>query len=231
MFVKICGITNEQDAVLAVALGADALGFVFAPSSRQVPVQRVREIVRRLPQSVLTVGVFRDEHPQRVIEIVHEAGLVGAQLHGHESARSVAEVMVEVKWVIKSVVAGSVEARHADDFPTSIVLVDSASPGTGTSFDWHLLNEMPATLRQILSGGLTPDNVNEAVRLAAPWGVDVSSGVEKSPGYKDPIKMRHFIANARSAISDEFPDKFVGELFDPRLDNQSEPYNWQDDDQ
>ena len=224
MFVKICGITNEQDALLAVALGADALGFVFAPSPRQVAAQRVREIVRRLPQDILTIGVFRDEHPQRVIETMREAGLVGVQLHGHESARTVAEVMVDIKWVIKSVVAGSVEARHADDFPTGIVIIDSATPGTGTGYDFDLVNEIPETMRVILSGGLTPENVVQAVRTVVPWGVDVSSGVEKSPGYKDPIKMKHFITNARSVQTDE--------LLEERSENSSknpEPYNWQDE--
>ena len=86
MFVKICGITSEDDALLAVAMGADAVGFVFAPSPRQVPVQQVYDITRRLPPEILTVGVFRDEHPKRVVEIVHRSGVKGAQLHGNESA-------------------------------------------------------------------------------------------------------------------------------------------------
>ena len=84
MFIKVCGITNEQDALLAVALGADALGFVFAPSPRQVAPSKVREIVRRLPAEIVTVGVFRDELPKRIIDIMQEAHLQGAQLHGHE---------------------------------------------------------------------------------------------------------------------------------------------------
>ena len=145
MFIKICGITNEQDALLAVALGADALGFIFAPSPRQVAPQRVKEIVRRLPQSVLTVGVFRDEHPQRVIDTMREAGLFGAQLHGHESAANVAEVMIDIKWVVKAVVAGSVEAKHADDYLTNLILVDSPSPGSGSTYDRDLVSEIPDT--------------------------------------------------------------------------------------
>jgi phosphoribosylanthranilate isomerase len=199
MFIKICGITNEQDALLAVALGADALGFVFAPSPRQVAPQRVKEIVRRLPQNIITVGVFRDEHPQRVIDTVREAGVFGAQLHGHESTRHVSDVMKEIHWVIKAVAAGSVEARTADDFQTNLILVDSPNPGSGVEFDRSLLSEIPSGLRILLAGGLTPENVGDAIAQVEPWGVDVSSGVEKSHGYKDPIKLKNFIEASRSA--------------------------------
>ncbi|MBJ7292494.1 MAG: phosphoribosylanthranilate isomerase, partial [Ilumatobacteraceae bacterium] len=92
MFIKICGITNEDDALLAVALGADAVGFVFAPSPRQMAAQKVFDITRRLPPEILTVGVFRDEHPSRVVEIVQRSGVKAAQLHGHESPEDVAIV-------------------------------------------------------------------------------------------------------------------------------------------
>ena len=200
MFIKICGITNEQDALLAVALGADALGFIFAPSPRQVAPQRVKEIVRRLPQNVLTVGVFRDEHPQRVIDMVRESGVVGAQLHGHESPANVAEVMVEINWVVKAVVAGSIEAQRADEYLTNLILVDSPSPGSGLAYDRDLISQIPSTVRVLLAGGLTNENVGAAISQVAPWGVDVSSGVEKSHGYKDPIKLKRFIENARAAF-------------------------------
>lgn len=222
MFIKICGITNEQDALLAVALGADALGFIFAPSPRQVAPQRVKEIVRRLPQNVLTVGVFRDEHPQRVIDTVREAGLFGAQLHGHESAANVAEVMVEINWVVKAVVAGSVEAQNADDYLTNLILVDSPIPGSGSTYNHDLLNEIPKTVRVLLAGGLTDENVAVAITQVAPWGVDVSSGVEKSHGYKDPIKLKRFIENARAAFEDL--DQ-IRENENTKGDNQ--PFNWE----
>ena len=106
MFVKICGVTNTQDALHAVELGADALGFVFAESLRKISVEAVREIVKQLPTDILTIGVFRDQESYEVINTVHKAGLVGAQLHGHESVTQVAEVMSEVAWVAKSVIAG-----------------------------------------------------------------------------------------------------------------------------
>ena len=199
MFIKICGITNEQDALLAVALGADALGFVFAPSPRQVAPSKVREIVRRLPSEIVTVGVFRDELPKRINDIMQEAHLQGAQLHGRESLLITSEVSESVRFSIKAVVAGSPDAARADEFVCDAILVDGLSPGSGEVFDWALMNEIPLGLRVILSGGLHPENVKEGIDRMRPWGVDVSSGVEKSHGLKDPVKMRQFIANARAA--------------------------------
>src|SRR3990170_3692453 len=107
MFVKICGITNEDDALLAVALGADAVGFIFAPSPRQIAAQKVYDITRRLPPEILTVGVFRNEHPKLVVDTVNRAGLKAAQLHGNESAEGVAEVAKNVGFVVKAFTAGS----------------------------------------------------------------------------------------------------------------------------
>jgi len=198
MFIKICGITNAQDALDAVECGADALGFVFAESSRKVSVETVREIVKQLPADVLTIGVFRDHVSQHVVNTVREACLVGAQLHGHESAQQVAEVMAEVNWVAKSVVAGSAEASSSNNYGTEMILVDSASPGTGTGYDLSLLAQLPKTIKVILSGGLSVVNVAESIRAVSPWGVDVSSGVEISPGIKDRLKIREFITNARA---------------------------------
>ncbi|HEY4331543.1 MAG TPA: phosphoribosylanthranilate isomerase, partial [Ilumatobacteraceae bacterium] len=113
MFVKICGITNEDDALFAVAMGADAVGFVFAPSSRQIAAQQVYDITRRLPPEILTVGVFRDEHPSRVIDIVNRSGVRAAQLDGHETPADVAAVSAQVRWVIKGFAAGTADARRA----------------------------------------------------------------------------------------------------------------------
>ena len=200
MFVKICGITNEQDALLAVALGADALGFVFAPSPRQISPALAREIVKRLPPETVTVGVFRNETPSRIVEIVNEARLQGAQLHGQETAAMTAEVATNVRFVIKAVVAGSQDATHANEFSADAILVDGLHPGSGTAYDWELLQDIPTDIRLMLSGGLTPENVGAGIMQVRPWGVDVSSGVEKSPGQKDAVKLRHFITNARDAV-------------------------------
>ena len=156
MFVKICGITNEDDALFAVAMGADAVGFIFAPSPRQVAAQQVYDITRRLPPEILTVGVFRDEAPARVIDTVHRAGLKAAQLHGHETPDMVAEVAQQIRWVIKAVTAGTPDARRADQFGTDLVLVDSPGGGSGKVFDWSLIDEVAEGPRLILAGGLDP---------------------------------------------------------------------------
>lgn len=217
MFVKICGITNEDDALLAVAMGADAVGFVFAPSPRQVSPQAVYDITRRLPPEILTVGVFRDDLPDRVFDIVSRSGVKAVQLHGRETARHVAELSENVRWIFKAVTAGSPEAARADQYGTDLVLVDASEPGSGKVFDWSLIDDVPAGLRLILAGGLDPDNVASAIEVVRPWGVDVSTGVESSPGRKDPVKVRQFIARARAAA----PDPFVT--------GDEPPYDWLDE--
>jgi phosphoribosylanthranilate isomerase len=217
MFVKICGITGEDDALLAVALGADAVGFIFAPSSRQVAAQRVYDITRRLPPEILTVGVFRDEHPDRVIDIVHRSGVRAAQLHGHETPDTVARVAEVVRWVIKAYPAGSPEVRSARGLATDLILLDAPQPGSGTMFDWTLVADVPEGMRLILAGGLDPDNVATAVQRVRPWGVDVCSGVEREPGRKDPLRMKRFIESARAAA----PQRYRGE--------DDLPYDWSDD--
>ena len=131
MFVKVCGITSEEDALLAVAMGADAVGFVFAPSPRQVSPQVVYDITRRLPPEILTVGVFKDDLPDRIFDVVSRAGVKAVQLHGQEPLSTVAAVSEHVRWVIKSVVAGSREARIANQMGTDLVLVDAPEPGSG----------------------------------------------------------------------------------------------------
>jgi phosphoribosylanthranilate isomerase len=219
VFVKICGITSEEDALLAVAMGSDAVGFVFAPSSRQVAVGLVRDIVRRLPPEVLTVGVFRDESAQRVVDIVNGAGLKAAQLHGLETADQTAWVRKRVPFVIKGFAAGDPALERADDFGADAILVDSHAPGSGEVFDWSLAEGAPVNRRVILAGGLTPENVTEAIDAVRPWGVDVSTGVESAPGQKDARKVREFIRNARAAA----PRRYHG-------DEEARPFDWQEDD-
>ncbi len=217
VFVKICGITNEDDALLAVAMGADAVGFVFAPSPRQVSAQTVYDITRRLPPEILTVGVFRDEHPDRVFDVASRSGVKAVQLHGRETARHVAQLSENVRWIFKAVAAGSPEAARADEYGTDLIVVDAPEPGSGKVFDWSLVDAIPGGLRLVLAGGLHPDNVAAAIEAVRPWGVDVSSGVESSPGRKDPVKVRHFVARARAAAPPAFET-----ADDP-------PYDWLDE--
>ena len=214
MFVKICGITNEDDALLAVAMGADAVGFVFAPSPRQIAPQRAYDITRRLPPEILTVGVFRNELPSRVIEIAHKAGVKGVQLHGRETAEQSQEIAGHFRWVIKAFGADDENLPRADEYGTDLILLDAPNPGSGKVFDWSVAGDAPDSVRMILAGGLTPDNVAAAVEEVQPWGVDVSTGVEKSPGKKDAIAVKRFIENARASAAE------------PYLGDDDMPYDW-----
>jgi phosphoribosylanthranilate isomerase len=199
MWVKICGITSEEDALLAIAMGADAVGFVFAPSPRQMSPSAVQAITRRLPPEITTVGVFRDERPQTVVDTVHRAGLKVAQLHGSESREDCGYVSVRVPAVIKVFQAGDRRIARAGEYGAAIIMIDSPSPGSGKVFDWRLAEGVPRGRRLVLAGGLDPSNVAEAIRTVHPWGVDVSSGVESAPGKKDPTKIRAFVQAAKAA--------------------------------
>ncbi len=216
MFVKICGVTSEEDALLAVAMGADAVGFVFAPSPRQMAPGRVRDIVNRLPPEILTVGVFRDATREQVVKTVQHVGLKAAQLHGREKPEVTRWVRERVNVVIKGLPAGDPSLDRFDDYGVDALLLDSVSPGSGQVFDWSLAEGAPSNRRLILAGGLTPENVAEGVARVRPWGVDVSSGVEASPGHKDPRKLRTFIAAARAAA----PEEYLG-------DADRRPYDWE----
>ena len=201
-FVKICGITSEADALLAVGLGADALGFIFAPSPRQIAPTAVSDIVKRLPHGVLTVGVFRDDAPRRVVEIANQIGLGAVQLHGHETAEDTRWVRERVSCTIKAFPAGDRTIDRFDEFGADYLLIDGPSPGSGEVFDWRLGEGVVDPNRLIVSGGLRPDNVADAISHLHPFGVDVATGVEAAPGRKDPQKLREFVANARRAAAE-----------------------------
>ncbi|MDQ3643053.1 MAG: phosphoribosylanthranilate isomerase, partial [Actinomycetota bacterium] len=203
VFVKICGTTSEADALLAVAMGADAIGFVFAPSPRQIAPGVASDIAKRLPSEVMTVGVFRNEAPARVVEIVNGVGLRAAQLHGHETAEQARWIRERVPFVIQAFPAGAPAVAKAPDYGVDVIMLDAPRPGSGQIFDWTLA-EVPGGLRLMLAGGLTPDNVTEAIARVHPWGVDVVSGVERSPGVKDPVKVRAFVAAAKSTEEPEY---------------------------
>ena len=213
MFVKIEGITSEEDALLAVAMGADALGFVFAPSPRQISPGRVADIVKRLPPEILTVGVFVDEAAQRVLDIVGHTGLKAAQLHGHETAE-VTKWVAERVLTIKAFAAGSAEIADGASYGARAILIDAPSPGSGQVFDWKLADGAPPGIPLILAGGLNAENVADAIRAVRPWGVDIGTGTEASPGKKDPRKLHAVIAAAKAAAPE------------PALAGDDGPYDW-----
>ena len=217
MFVKICGMTSEEDALLAVAMGADAVGFIFAPSTRQIAPDRARDIARRLPPEILTIGVFRNEAPERVVDIVHSAGLRGAQLHGQETVEQAQLVRKQVPFMIQAFAAGDRAVERAIEYSADAIIIDSPTPGSGKVFDWSLAEGVPAGSRLILAGGLTPENVAGAIAQVRPWGVDCATGVESEPGRKDARKVRAFVANAKAAAPAEYEGAGLG------------PYDWQDD--
>jgi phosphoribosylanthranilate isomerase len=200
--VKICGITNRDDAMHAAASGADALGFVFyAASSRCVTPEQVWQIVADLPPFVTRVGLFVNEEPERIREIVSVCGLDAVQLHGDESPQDCLALPCRVIKGVRPRTAADLAPLAA--FPVSALLVDAAVPGqyggTGHRADWALAREIVVRHRVILAGGLNPENVAAAVGEVRPYGVDVASGVESRPGRKDPQKVANFIRMAKEA--------------------------------
>jgi phosphoribosylanthranilate isomerase len=221
MWVKICGNTNLEDAALAAELGADAVGFVFAASKRQVTAAQVAAITPHLPGGVERVGVFCWHTVDEIVETVRQAGLTTVQLHGgldNGFAERLAQRFAGTVRIIQTLhwhVTLQDNAGHlvrqiehiATAGITDRVLIDSkvgaAGGGTGVPFDWaaarQVFTSAPSSLSLIVAGGLKPENVAHAIAQLRPWGVDLSSGVEVSPGRKDPAQMARFIENARGA--------------------------------
>jgi phosphoribosylanthranilate isomerase len=214
--VKICGVTRVEDALEAVEAGADAIGLNFYEKSpRCVSLEMAREISRRMSKPRKLVAVVVNKSPEEILEIVAHALLDSVQLHGDEPPSSVAAIPDSL-WVIRAcrfddrgvaAIAADLEAcEHAGRRPSSL-LVDAATPGryggTGETVSWVGLADHERWLGEtplILAGGLTPDNVAEAIRIVRPAAVDVASGVESAPGKKDPAKVRDFVANALGAF-------------------------------
>ena len=201
--VKVCGITNKDDAWAAVELGADALGFMFyRRSPRYVRPERAREIIERLPPFVTTVGVFVNEEKEKVKEIIEVSGVVAVQLHGEESPAYCASFR-NVKVIKAFRVSDDFDPERLGDYEVSAYLLDAyqkdAYGGTGKTFSWEMATRAKRYGRIILAGGLTPENVAQAIREVAPYAVDVSSGVEHAPGVKDREKVRRFLARARGS--------------------------------
>lgn len=226
MWIKICGNTNLADAQLAADTGADAIGFVFASSQRRVTAAQIATMMPDLPADLTKIGVFDTQNFDEIVLALQSAGLHGVQLHG-ELDFSLAEklrnqfdsnffLIQTLHWNLNSDPARVEErlrnelravARHSH---IDAVLLDTrtstASGGTGKVFDWARAREVlvaeAGKLRVILAGGLTSDNVAEAIHTLHPWGVDVSSGVERGPGRKDPARVQIFITRARAAFAE-----------------------------
>ena len=211
LWIKICGNTSLKDTLLAAHAGADAVGFVFAPSPRQVSVDQVAAIVPHLPAQLEKIGVFVDASVEEILTAVRLCGLTGVQLHSDAGEELTASLRTQFAGKILRVVHfGSEAAAQAEaiahDHNVDAILVDSrtakAVGGTGVTFDWSearrtLFVADRARKPLIAAGGMKPSNVAEAIATLAPWGVDVASGVEASPGHKDPAKISNFIAQAR----------------------------------
>jgi phosphoribosylanthranilate isomerase len=203
--VKICGITSSEDALQAVVAGADALGFVFFPQSpRAVTVDQVQLIVKDLPPFVTRVGLFVNEDADRINRIMHECQLDLVQLHGDEPPGIFARLACRAIKVLR-VQNRSCLLNH-QHYPGPAILLDAWCPdrygGTGASFDWQLAAEIARQRPLILAGGLSPGNVAAAVQSVRPYAVDVSSGVERAPGRKDPFKVSSFIRRAKEVKDD-----------------------------
>jgi len=201
--VKICGITNLEDAKAAVKAGADLLGFVFADSPRRITPETALGIINQLPGSVLRVGLFVNEAPEKIDEILNICKLDFLQFHGDETPEFCQNFGQRAEIIKAFRIKDKRSLVKLKDFQVDGYLLDAylkgKSGGTGKSFDWNLAVEAKAMAsRIILSGGLNPDNVADAVKKVAPYAVDVSSGVESSPGKKDFDLMRRFIKNAKA---------------------------------
>lgn len=212
MWVKICGTTNLEDAQASVEAGANALGFVFAPSTRRVSPKDAGKITAQIPSSIEKIGVFVNQNTEIIVDTVRKAGLTGVQLQGDEDPSIASELK---KLLPKLTVFKTIHMREAQiaeiDLDSMAVydalLFDSGTKenrgGTGIAFDWNsnapLVRFLARKFRVIVAGGLTPQNVGEAIRLFSPNGVDVVSGVEREPGKKDHDKIRAFVVATRQA--------------------------------
>jgi phosphoribosylanthranilate isomerase len=219
-WVKICGTTNLEDAMLAYHAGADAVGFVFAESKRHVTPEGAWEICKQLPEDMERVGVFNHHTVPMIKSAVKQAGLTRVQLHGHDDWQIATKVAEEtgvkvacVLHIMDNRLPGPLLKHHLAAFSGGVdtVLIDTAvhgrtGGGTGVTWDWNAFAPMIETLgsvaKVVVAGGLTPGNVGVAISTLHPWGVDVVTGVEREAGKKDPDKVRAFIAAVRQADED-----------------------------
>jgi phosphoribosylanthranilate isomerase len=202
VFTKVCGITNPGDAREAADAGADAIGLIFAESPREVNVEEARRISVALPDGVLKVGVFVDAEPEEVLETAREVGLDLAQLHGDETPETVAAIRGAGLPVMKALRVRNAEAlAEIQSYGADLIMLDAWSArvrgGTGETFDWGLAKSVKGRGNIVVSGGLTPENVREAIEFFEPYGVDASSSLEEKPGKKSGERLRRFVRAAK----------------------------------
>ena len=195
--IKICGMTNLEDALFAANAGVDAVGFIFAPSPRQVTPETVRAISLALPPSVMRVGVFVNEAPERVNALARECNLDAVQLHGDEAPEDCRKIEAQVIKAIRIKNNGSIPDLSAYEPIVSAFLFDTYSPnqrgGTGIPFDWTVLKTLSTTAHVMISGGLNADTLPLLLKTFTPYAVDLSSGVESAPGKKDHEKILEIV--------------------------------------
>ena len=203
--IKICGITNLNDALAAIAAGADALGFNFyKPSPRYITPQAAREIVEHLPSSVLTVGVFvNEESPEAVMNIANKATIKALQLHGDESPDYCHELAAGTRVIKTLAVSDSFDPKLAQAYQVDAIMLDTRDNrlrgGTGRVFDWSIAQQVSRIVPKLyLAGGLSPENVAEAIKQVRPYAVDTCSALEDRPGIKNHERMRAFVSAVRS---------------------------------
>ncbi|WP_338899746.1 phosphoribosylanthranilate isomerase [Streptomyces sp. TG1A-60] len=196
LFVKICGLKTERDVDTAVEAGADAIGFVFSASPRRIDAATAARLSRRVPEHVLTVGVFRDEPLHDVRSLATDSGIRAVQLHGPED-RAYYGDLATGEWTLIRAAAFGGSVPRCGEFGEDMLLLDAPVPGSGIAWDWSTKPLAGPGEKWLLAGGLTPDNVRDAVATTRPWGVDVSSGVEHSRGVKDPALITEFVEAAR----------------------------------
>lgn len=203
--IKICGITNLSDAQAAIAAGADALGFNFyRPSPRYIVPESAREIIDTLPESILTVGVFvNEESPEAVRSIARASGVKAVQLHGDESPDYCAALNSGAVVIKTFAVSGDFDSKQLQAYNVDAIMLDTKHDrlrgGTGRVFDWSIAQQVSRLVpRLYLAGGLSPENVSEAVELVRPYAVDACSSLEEKPGIKNHERMRVFVEKVRS---------------------------------
>ena len=207
LFIKISGVTTEEDALFAIGLGATAVGFDFGPTMNRVSVTEAHDIVRRLPGGALSVGSFRDEMPQRIVEIANTLGLSAVQIDGVMSANAISYVAERVNTVLRSYTAYDVATTPTFPDGVDYLVAPEFDDPEALQRSLALFGDSSLVTPIIASGGLNASNVVEIVQNYPVWGVDVRSGVEVQPGMKDPVLLGQFIDNARWAFDNAYVDR------------------------